>query len=265
MDTIAPRVGAWLETIGDLLLEPLTTMPRDVICHQLAATFDVTAALQVASDEHGRQHFHCQPADAFRPLNQRMERWTSGGLAAGHAVLRWYQVTENAAPMTMGRVPTALVPRRAREPVVAPLRPLGLEQQLWILTRRRGPLQGGFAVGRASSDFSDEDLVVARYVQRALIGLEMQILIMQQFVRRAPAELELTGREQAVLGLICAGHATRTAAGQLGCSPRTIDKHLERIYRKLGVRDRVNAVRVAHLSGLIAMRTVPDERPTSEA
>jgi len=67
-----------------------------------------------------------------------------------------------------------------------------------------------------------------------------------------PAEgFELTGRELAVLQLLAEGRTTRCTAHQLGCSPRTVEKHLERCFRKLDVRDRLNAVRVATQAGLV--------------
>ncbi len=37
---------------------------------------------------------------------------------------------------------------------------------------------------------------------------------------------------------------------RLGCSPRTVEKRLEHVHRKLAVRDRVNAIRVARYLGL---------------
>lgn len=40
------------------------------------------------------------------------------------------------------------------------------------------------------------------------------------------------------------------AAHQLAIAERTVHKHLERIYKKLGVCDRVSAVRRAHRLGL---------------
>ena len=66
----------------------------------------------------------------------------------------------------------------------------------------------------------------------------------------ALAATDLTGRELAVLQLLAEGHSTRLIGRQLLCSPRTVEKHLERSYRKLGVRDRVNAVRLARAWGL---------------
>ncbi|MGI3903972.1 MAG: response regulator [Janthinobacterium lividum] len=51
----------------------------------------------------------------------------------------------------------------------------------------------------------------------------------------------LTGRELQVLGWIAKGKSNRDAAEILGLSTRTVDKHLEQIYAKLGVENRTAA------------------------
>lgn len=55
-----------------------------------------------------------------------------------------------------------------------------------------------------------------------------------------PAELpsQLTGRERDVVNLAAAGWASRRIAEHLGLSVRTVDNHLGRAYRKLGVTGR---------------------------
>lgn len=55
----------------------------------------------------------------------------------------------------------------------------------------------------------------------------------------------LTPRALSVLTLLAEGLPTQLIAHRLACSPPTVNKHLERAYRKLGVRDRVNALRIA--------------------
>jgi DNA-binding NarL/FixJ family response regulator len=40
-------------------------------------------------------------------------------------------------------------------------------------------------------------------------------------------------------------------ARRLGTSPRTVHKHLEHVYRKLGVTDRLGAFRAAQAAGLL--------------
>ena len=76
--------------------------------------------------------------------------------------------------------------------------------------------------------------------------------------------LGLSGRELAVLSLVADGHATRVISQRLGCSPRTVEKHLERCFRKLGVRDRLNAVRVARLTGVLVTIPAPGQHRAGE-
>lgn len=57
----------------------------------------------------------------------------------------------------------------------------------------------------------------------------------------------LTKREREVLEVLAHGGSNHELGQQLGVSPRTIQKHLQRIYAKLGVKRRTAAV--AHLMG----------------
>ena len=52
----------------------------------------------------------------------------------------------------------------------------------------------------------------------------------------------LTAREQEVMRWLCAGKTDRDIGDILGISPRTVHKHLQRIYEKLGVETRTAAV-----------------------
>lgn len=52
----------------------------------------------------------------------------------------------------------------------------------------------------------------------------------------------LTPRERQVLRLVAAGHTDSSVARQLGISRRTVGKHLEHTYRKLGATGRVDAL-----------------------
>ena len=58
------------------------------------------------------------------------------------------------------------------------------------------------------------------------------------------AELGLTTREGEVLSWLSKGKTNRDIAQILGLSPRTVDKHLEQIYAKLGVENRTAAAAV---------------------
>ena len=67
--------------------------------------------------------------------------------------------------------------------------------------------------------------------------------------------VSLTKREIEVLSLVLEGKSSREVAVALYCSKRTVDFHLTRIYEKLQVSNRVQAMRRAALLGLFDVST----------
>ena len=63
--------------------------------------------------------------------------------------------------------------------------------------------------------------------------------------RAAGAALPLTGREAEVLRWLVEGKTNGEIATILAVRPRTVGKHCERVYQKLGVENRTSAVRQA--------------------
>jgi DNA-binding NarL/FixJ family response regulator len=59
----------------------------------------------------------------------------------------------------------------------------------------------------------------------------------------------LTPREREVLSLLGEGMKAVAIAHRLGVSPRTVEKHLENVYAKVGVRDRLSAVLLLYHRG----------------
>ena len=55
-------------------------------------------------------------------------------------------------------------------------------------------------------------------------------------------ELALTPREREVVAWLAGGKTDRDIGAILGCSHRTVQKHLQRVYEKLGVETRTAAV-----------------------
>ncbi len=89
-------------------------------------------------------------------------------------------------------------------------------------------------------------------------GLEQDaVLALGRFAKRARegAEVaaELTAREHQVLELLSDGHTMRQIATRLSISPRTVETHVGKVYRKLGVRTRVQAVSRAATLGLVEL------------
>jgi DNA-binding CsgD family transcriptional regulator len=56
-------------------------------------------------------------------------------------------------------------------------------------------------------------------------------------------DLPLSPRQREILALVAEGHSTAAISDRLGISPGTVKVHLTSTYRKLGVRNRVQAAR----------------------
>ena len=67
----------------------------------------------------------------------------------------------------------------------------------------------------------------------------------------ADVEAGLTPRERQVLELLGGGSTIGQIASRLGISPRTVETHVAKLYRKLGVRTRVQAISRAATLGLV--------------
>lgn len=123
------------------------------------------------------------------------------------------------------------------------LRPRSLDRQLTMLTARLGPDSACcWSLSRAGADFTDDDVAVATHLQPMLRLLDLA------YVPDPPArpgmaqDYGLTSRELEVLRLLQRG-LTATAVGHLlGICPRTVSKHLEHAYAKLGCNNRVTAL-----------------------
>lgn len=101
------------------------------------------------------------------------------------------------------------------------------------------------ALMRSGPDFTVRDVELARVLQPMLSGL---YALRDRITGHAPISpcvdlgVRLTARELGVLDLMASGLIAAAIARQLGISPRTVSKHIENIYRKLGAHDRTSAV-----------------------
>lgn len=64
----------------------------------------------------------------------------------------------------------------------------------------------------------------------------------------------LTTREREILVLLAEGLTTHQIGRRLGISPRTVETHVAKLYRKLAVRTRIQAMAKAASLGLIDLR-----------
>jgi DNA-binding NarL/FixJ family response regulator len=116
------------------------------------------------------------------------------------------------------------------------------------------------ASGFLLKDAPREQLVTAvRTVARgeALLAPAVTQRLIERFLTRPPADetapelAELSPRELDVLRLVARGLSNAEIAGSLIVGEATVKTHVARILRKLGVRDRVQAVVFAYESGLV--------------
>jgi two-component system, NarL family, response regulator DevR len=85
-----------------------------------------------------------------------------------------------------------------------------------------------------------------------VIGHEFVTRLLEDATRGAPAgQPTLTPREKEVLELISEGRSNRGIAEELGMSVRTAQKHVESLFKKLGVHDRTELVAQAFRRGLL--------------
>ncbi|MXM64308.1 HTH domain-containing protein [Streptomyces sp. HUCO-GS316] len=119
----------------------------------------------------------------------------------------------------------------------------------------------GCLVYRSGEDFTDDHLRIAQQVQPLLAAVEQQRLLLERWQRVAgPAATQdaaLTSREKTVLLLLTDALTAAAIGRRLGISDRTVHKHIEKIYRKLGTRDRISTVLRAQQLGLVPTPSPP--------
>ena len=125
-------------------------------------------------------------------------------------------------------------------------RPAGLSHALALPVCMDGRELASFVFNRKGSDFSDRELALLDTLRRPLAmifgRLRTPALPASSLDPAILAGHTLTPRETEVLQWVAAGKTDRDVAALLGCSPRTVHKHLQRVYIKLGVETRTAAV-----------------------
>lgn len=135
-------------------------------------------------------------------------------------------------------------------------RPIPVEYQLALTVTGRGPGLIGIALCRSSRDFSDSERTLVRLLGEPLrhsfdrlAGIPAPAAggggaTGPQSTASPPANTRpstLTPRESLVLALVAGGGTNAAISRRLGCSERTVAKHLEHLYRKLDVASRAEA------------------------
>jgi DNA-binding CsgD family transcriptional regulator len=137
------------------------------------------------------------------------------------------------------------------------LRRVGLEHRMSIVIPKPPHSVIALALGRSGRDFSERDRLVldllrphltqahdnAAALERLREGLARSNHAKEVILSRESFErLGLTGREAEVLLGIARGQTNQQIAAILYVSPFTVKTHLQRVYRKLGVGSRTEAL-----------------------
>lgn len=148
---------------------------------------------------------------------------------------------------------TRRIVRDAASPRVLVLTTFDLDEYVF------GALRAG-ASGFLLKDAPEDQLISAIRVIAtggSLFAPSVTRRLIEDFARRdgqrpPPPQLDtLTAREADVLRLVARGRSNTEIAGDLVVSEHTVKSHVASIFRKLGLRDRTQAVVVAYESGLV--------------
>jgi DNA-binding CsgD family transcriptional regulator len=131
--------------------------------------------------------------------------------------------------------------------------PLGVEHQLAFNLPASPDRVLAIALSRKSTDYSDAEREFANRARPFLIQAYLNAIAVHE-LRLLGAEpraelLErlhaagLTRREAQVMRLVALGRSNNHVGAELAISSRTVGKHLEHSFRKLGVADRSSAAR----------------------
>jgi DNA-binding CsgD family transcriptional regulator len=136
-------------------------------------------------------------------------------------------------------------------------RPYGFEHQLMIPLRLNVSQKSGIAYGvnRCKRDFSESDQCRAYAVQPVLAALHAALAARQPSEEQldvARATTRLTRRELEIITLMASGMTAAAIGHARRISSRTVRKHLENAYSKLGVHDRLQAVTYCRQIGLLS-------------
>jgi DNA-binding CsgD family transcriptional regulator len=256
----ATREGEWLDLVADLMGHPLVRWPADSVTRLLSATFAAPGGGFYAVEAGAPPQWHRWPPQLFAEHGAEIQRWTFEEAPRAHPLLRYYRATGDPGPMQVTDVPGLIAGPRLRHAWRERCEYWHREavwSQVAVPLRSTPTANRSFVIGRGDP-LSPEEMDLVRRLQRVLIGLDRQITAHARWAARTgedavptAAEVGLTPRESAVLDLLASGGTAWAIARRLAVGERTVQKHLQRVYTKLGVADRLAAVQRAQLLGLL--------------
>jgi DNA-binding CsgD family transcriptional regulator len=245
----------WLDLVTELLQEPIVALPEERIATQLCDTFGAVGCAFHSREDGGWPVQRIWPPDRYAPAAvAEMNHWAVHRAPRAHPVLRYYLATGDAAVKQVADIPAVFAPRRVVDAWYEVGREWGVPAQLAVPVHFAATGHRAFVIGREDA-FAAVEMALARRLQRLIVALDRHVGVLAHAMGAsadAAAAVALTARELAVLSLVAEGLTSAAVARRLLIAERTVHKHLERIYAKLGVGDRVSAVLRAQRAGVLA-------------
>ncbi len=164
-------------------------------------------------------------------------------IAGRHPLARHHKTTGDCTAVRLSDVISLRRLRRTRV-YTAWHQPLSIRGEVETWLAGSPTANRAFYLARADGDFSPRDRAVLDLVRPHLEHIHAHARLRRQVgTRDGGDDHRLTDREQEILDLVGRGLTNAAVAERLWISPATVKKHLDNIYRKLGVSNRTSAVR----------------------
>jgi DNA-binding CsgD family transcriptional regulator len=185
----------------------------------------------------------------------------NGGFTAGAPLEKAFDEFAHQHPLVLEMIRTGdSGPRRMSDFITTPefkrldlyqhvFRPLESLHQIGFSIATSPSLVIGIGLNRERRNFSDAQLELLRLLHQQLPAAFSHVAM--QASRPAYAGFGLTDREFQLWSMLDQGLSNTAIAERLFISRRTVEKHLENLYTKLGVRSR--------LAALAVVRATPDQ------
>ena len=153
-------------------------------------------------------------------------------------------------PVTVRVVSAGALPVRGNDPAAVLITRNPLPGATVLNAMRSGTL----AIVAESQSVADFEFAIrqARLGRSTLADGDLQVLLeaLRTDVVAAP-NISLTGREADLLNSVAAGESVKQTARSLGIAVKTVENTQRMLFRKLGVRNRSQAIAVATSLGLV--------------
>lgn len=246
VDVVDAWPSTWLGVAGEVLEEPRVDEARARLAAALLAATGGTRAARVHIDTSGAVSWYLTDRRGVSttvhvPALPGIEEHPFHGYHVEEGATEPARLTDVIAagrPLSADALPTmdrlGLSVHQLSVPVEQP--GVGTGYDGWLLLH--------------DEHIADETLRTVRDVQPLLRGLDRHLRLLGALLP-VPADPLLTPREKVVLSMLAEGCTVGSAARRLLISPRTVHKHQEHLYRKLGAVDRLSAVLRAQELGLL--------------